>query len=310
MKIIVSGLINIETTVKVRNFPIPYYPIDYPFFGIASDVSGVAFNLAKAFKSLGDETQLVSFIGKDEEGSRILKRLADEDISLQMLRQELAETPASVVLYDEEGKRQIYCDLKDIQEKRLETENGTFTEALEKCDMVAACNVNFNRSLLKAAKKMGKRIATDVHVLEDTEDAFNKEFMENADILFLSDEKLPCGPEEFLRKLKERYPAQVVVIGMGAKGALLYDRSEEKVYCLEAVRCEKVVNTVGAGDALFAGFLHFYGKGYRAVEALERAEIFAAEKIMHNGAARGFCTEQEVEEAYQSRKPKIKERFL
>ncbi len=38
MKVIVSGLVNIETTLKVRKFPIDYYPIDYPFFGIKSDV--------------------------------------------------------------------------------------------------------------------------------------------------------------------------------------------------------------------------------------------------------------------------------
>ena len=68
MKIIVSGLINIETTLKVRKFPIEYYPIDYPFFGINSDVSGVAYNVAKAFLALGNKVQLTSFIGEDEEG--------------------------------------------------------------------------------------------------------------------------------------------------------------------------------------------------------------------------------------------------
>lgn len=31
--ILVSGLINTETTVRVRQFPVNYYPIDYPFFG-------------------------------------------------------------------------------------------------------------------------------------------------------------------------------------------------------------------------------------------------------------------------------------
>ena len=36
MNILVSGLLNIETTVSVRGFPIEYYPIDYPFFGVAS----------------------------------------------------------------------------------------------------------------------------------------------------------------------------------------------------------------------------------------------------------------------------------
>ena len=31
MKILVSGLLNVETTLAVREFPIPYYPIDYLF---------------------------------------------------------------------------------------------------------------------------------------------------------------------------------------------------------------------------------------------------------------------------------------
>lgn len=78
MKIIVSGLVNIETTLKVRKFPIDYYPIDYPFFGIKSDVSGVAYNVAKALRTLGNDIQITSFIGEDEEGKRILSKLEEE----------------------------------------------------------------------------------------------------------------------------------------------------------------------------------------------------------------------------------------
>ena len=48
MKLFVSCLLNVETTVAVRGFPISYYPIDYPFFGIQSHVSGVGYNIAKA----------------------------------------------------------------------------------------------------------------------------------------------------------------------------------------------------------------------------------------------------------------------
>ena len=48
MNILVSGLINTETTAQVRGFPIPYYPIEYPFFVGNTAVSGVGFNLAKA----------------------------------------------------------------------------------------------------------------------------------------------------------------------------------------------------------------------------------------------------------------------
>jgi len=44
--ILVSGLINIETTLRVDGFPIAYNPVNYPFFGVNSSVSGVGYNIA------------------------------------------------------------------------------------------------------------------------------------------------------------------------------------------------------------------------------------------------------------------------
>lgn len=298
MKILVSGLINIETTLRVNGFPINYYPIDYPFFGIKSEVAGVAYNLSRAFQVLGDEIKLLSYIGDDEEGQRILRKLKEDNIDYQYILSELKETPTSIILYDRQGKRQIYCDLKDIQEKEL-----LFLD-MDKCiresDIIVACNTNFNRAFIKKAKELGKTIATDVHVLSNTEDSYNNEFMEYADILFFSDEQLPCNPEIFLDKMKDTYSSRIFVIGMGEKGAMLYERSKNQKYYLQAVRAEKVVNTVGAGDALFSSFLHYYGKGYEPVHALERAQIFAAKKIEYNGVSIGFCEEGQIEEIYRN----------
>lgn len=287
--IYVSGLINMETTVKVRKFPIDYYPIDYPFFGVQTEISGVAYNVAKALTVLGDKVTLASYLGQDVQGEVVEKRLQEDGIDRTGLRRELEQTPASVVLYDDTGKRQIYCDLKDIQERSYPIDR----EKIAGCDMVAACNINFNRPLLHAAKAMGKRIATDVHVLSQVEDGYNREFLENAHIVFLSDEGLPCGPEEFLWQLHCRYGNDILVLGRGDKGAMLYDRREEAFYDLPCIPA-RVVNTVGAGDALFSAFLHFYGKGMRAVDALWRAQVFASAKTEASGAAMGFLTEDAV----------------
>lgn len=305
MKVIVSGLINIETTLKVKEFPIPYFPIDYPFFGINSDVSGVAYNVAKALLRLGNEIQLTSFIGEDDEAKRILLTLEDEQIGKQFIYPVLKQTPVTVALYDEEGRRQIYCDLKDIQEKsidftRLET-------AIKDSDLVVLCNINFNRPLLKKVKELGKLIASDVHVLSDINDEYNMDFMKYADILFLSDEKLPCSAEQFLIELKEKYSSKIIVIGLGKEGALLYVRSEDKIYRLEAAHVGGVVNTIGAGDALFSCFINYYSKGYSAVEALIRAEIFAALKIRFHGAANGFSSEEIVEKYYRNNEVIVRE---
>ena len=114
--ILISGLVNTETTVRIREFPIPYYPIDYPFFGIGTAVSGVAYNLAKALRTLGDRVTLLSMTGDDLPGQTVRHELEAIGVDTGNIKACLKETPSSVVLYDGEGKRQIYCDLKDIQE--------------------------------------------------------------------------------------------------------------------------------------------------------------------------------------------------
>lgn len=207
---------------------------------------------------------------------------------------ELPETPASVVLYDDAGRRQIYCDLKDIQERTLRIE--AVREDLPDSRIAVLCNVNFNRALLSEIKSMGLPIATDVHVLSDLNDGYNRDFMQAADILFLSDEKLPEEAERFALRLKEVVPAKTIVIGRGEKGALLYDRSADRLVRLSAANLGGVVNTVGAGDALFSAYLNYALKGYLPIDALIRAEVFAALKIRTSGASAGFPTPKLVEE--------------
>jgi len=292
MKILVSGLVNTETTTAVRSFPIQYYPIDYTFFGVNTAVSGVAFNLSKALTVLGDQVRLNSMTGKDFSAAYIRDALREMGIGTEFVQPRLRQTPSSVVLYDPNGKRQIYCDLKDIQETPCEFDSAV----LDGIDLVVVCNINFNRPLLYLAKQAGKLIATDVHVLSNIHDDYNREFMEHADILFLSDEAVGNGYREFLMQLADAYPCRIIVMGRGSQGAAIYLRETGEITEMPAASVGTVVNTVGAGDALFSAFLHFYTKGFAPVDALQRAQIFAAHKITVSGAANGFVSEQTVEE--------------
>ena len=288
----ISGLVNTETTVRVRQFPINYYPIDYPFFGVSTAVSGVAYNIALAMTTLGDQVQLASLTGKDFHAEYIRRELESAGISTAGLKASLSETPSSVVLYDETGRRQIYCDLKDIQE----TSYGFSREILRDVDIVAACNINFNRELLQHAKAAGKCVATDVHVLSNPWDEYNRDFLQCADILFLSDEGIGEDHYGFLMELQRLYGNEITVLGRGGRGAAMYVHSEDRYYELPAVSVGPMVNTVGAGDALFSAFLHYYAKGCSPVDALTRAQVFASAKIGVSGASKGFVTESRVEE--------------
>ena len=289
-KILVSGLLNTETTTSVRGFPINYYPIDYTFFGIDTAVSGVAYNIAKALRTLGDDVRLTSMVGNDFSAAYIRNALKELNISTKHILPILKQTPSSAVLYDSNGKRQIYCDLKDIQDS-----NYSFDASLLKnIDLVAACNINYNRPLLHLAKAAGKLITTDVHVLSDIYDEYNREFMECADILFLSDESIGDDYGAFLWQLAHTYDCKIIVLGRGSKGVAVYQRKTDQITEMPAVSVGKVVNTVGAGDALFSAFLHFYAKGCEVMDALYLAQVFAAHKITVSGGANGFVTEDVV----------------
>jgi len=284
--ILVSGLINLEITLRVEGFPIDYTPVRYPFFGVNSSVSGVGYNVAKALTTLGSPVRFLSLVGRDPAGRLVRDSLVRDGIASDRVLPEMEHTAHSVILYDADGRRQINVDLKDIQERAYPP--ALFREALAGCELAVLCNVNFSRPFLRQAREAGVRIATDVHTIADLEDEYNRDFMAAADVLFMSDELLPCPPEEWLRLVMERYAPRVAVVGLGARGALLAVRDDGFVGRYPAVRTRPVVNTIGAGDALFSAFVHAYARSGDPYRALERATVFASYKIGTAGAADGF----------------------
>jgi ribokinase len=79
---------------------------------------------------------------------------------------------------------------------------------------------------------------------------------------------------------------------MGQKGALLAVRAGRQMEVVPAIQVRPIVSTIGAGDALFSAFIHFFQKNHEPYEALRKAVIFAGYKIGEKGAAEGFLNEQ------------------
>src|ERR1043165_1719037 len=140
-KILVAGLTNIEVTLKVESFPIPYNPVLFPFHGVNSAVSGVGFNVAKSLTRLGDTVNFLSLTGKDAVQKLVKQALSDEDIRGKYVLDHLQHTPHSVVIYDGHGNRQINVDLKDIQDSIYP--QVLFQQALADCSLAVLCNINF-----------------------------------------------------------------------------------------------------------------------------------------------------------------------
>ena len=280
-KIFVSGLCNVETACRVSGFPIEYSPVEYNFDGITSCASGVGLNLALALTALGDSVTLLSFAGGDAAGE-ILRASANKIARPVFLP--CPSTPQSVVLFDKrDGRRRIYTDLKDMQQREIPSD---VFEQYADADAYCLCNIGFSRSLLPLARAAGKPVCCDVHCLSELHDAYNADFIRFSDILFLSNESIRGREGDFIRALADEYPCRIIVAGMGEKGALLYERGCGELYLSPAVYTRRVVNTVGAGDALFSAF--------PARESLDLACRFASYKIGESGAAKGFLDEESL----------------
>lgn len=291
MKIFVSGLSDVETTLAVRGFPVTYYPVDYPFFGIKTEVAGLGYRTALTAVALGDEVEFMTLVGDDFHGKLVTEAITTAGMSSKYVYAVLKNTVQSVVLQEVPfGRRQVYCDLKDAQEITLDA--AAIRNAIENADVCALLNINFSRAFIPIAKSLGKPIATHVQALSDVNDAFNAEFIESANILFLSDEGISTSREDFMHALKQKTHAEVIVMGLGSDGVLYCERGGE-IKHLKAVADDNVL-TAGAGAALFTGFLHYYGK-YDCTEALKRAEVCAALKLSGNSKTGAYPTEQEVE---------------
>ncbi len=290
--ILVSGNLNLETNVKVNAFPVTYNPAQFVFFGIQSHVSGVGFNLTRSLRTLGDEVVLLSMIGDDILSSLVRAELQQMGVNDDFILPLATDTMQSVILYDEQGKRQIFSDLKDVQQ--LEYPIEIFSEAVKSCDLCLLTNLNANRPLLHQAKQLGKRIACDVQAIASLEDEYNLEFMEFADILFFSNDRLGERASALVCEAASRFPAKIIVSGMGEQGVYFYDRQLDWHGRIPAITPRPIINTVGAGDALFSSFIHFYLKHDDAQTAIRQAVLYAGWKIGESGGAKGFLTESEL----------------
>jgi len=293
-KIIISGQVNVETTLKVNGFPIHYNAVNFPFFGINATVSGVGVNIASGLKALGRESVFAAIVGRDMQADSILADLQKREINTDYVLPLLKNTPQSIIIYDQDGKRQIYNDLKDIQDTDYPLQS--FEEAANEAEVAILCNINHSRPFLKTSNDLGLLVCTDVHTIADPEDEYNADFMKYANVLFCSNEEIQGHEKEMAKEMHKLYSNELIVIGMGKEGALLFQGRTNRTTIVPAVKTRNIISTIGAGDALFTGFIDGYLRYKNAEEALKRAMLFASYKIGAAGAAEGFPSKELLQE--------------
>ena len=292
-KFIVAGITQIETIVKVDKIPLDYKVFNPMNNSIHTAAGGDAFNICLALKWLGDDIRFMSVVGRDQSMGIFNPPEREVTLDTKYVLPLMNATPMLVSFFDSERNEQTFEDLKDIRDVGYEM--SLVDPIIDDADMVVLSNANFCRPIMETACEHNKKIAVKIHSFSRTKLKYNADFLSAANIVFFSDLE-DEDPYEFVQEMADKYDIDTIILGQGAGGLLLHDNTKDMTMHYNPIRTGKVVNNAGAGNALFACFLHYYQKGFTVVDAIHKALLFASNKIGYMGTSNGFMTEAQLEQ--------------
>lgn len=292
-KFMVAGFVQMETIVRVEELPVPYKQFESVPDLVNSGIGGAGFNEAMALKWLGNEVDFMSMVARNMSRHQIEAYLKtyEVDLSTDYVLPTLDGMPTSVILYCR-GKKQTFEDVKDI--RHVEYDYEILERQIQDKDMVLMSNCNFCRPIIGLAKKYEKPVAINVRSMRAEKIANKEDFLAAADILYISDDDLEQDHYDCIKECREKYDPEIIIIGIGERGVILYNKADNSQIEYKPVKTTEVVNTIGAGNALFSSFLHYYVKTKDAKEAIKNALLFASYKIGFVGTSNGFMTEEQI----------------
>ena len=294
-KFMVAGFVQMETIIKVEALPVPYKQFESIPDLVNSGIGGAGFNEAMALKWLGNEVDFMSMVARNMSRRQIEAYLKTFDVNLKTdyVLPMLDGMPTSVILYCK-GKKQTFEDVKDI--RHVEYDYDLLESRIQDKDMILMSNCNFCRPIIGLAKKYQKPLAVHVRSMRAEKIANKEDFLAAADILYISDDDLESDHYDCIKECREKYDPEIVIMGIGDKGVILYTKEDNSVIEYRPVKTNEIVNTIGAGNALFSSFMHYYVKTKNAKEAIKNALLFASYKIGFVGTSNGFMTEEQIEQ--------------
>jgi sugar/nucleoside kinase (ribokinase family) len=297
-RIVVVGVASLYMTAGVGEFPLEYELGSVPDW-MRAGVAGSAAHVSKVLSALGDEVRLCTLAGTDPAGLAVRADLRANGLSGEGVV-DAGATSLGVALVAPDGSRLGLPYTAVVNAVGYPAE--TFRRLAVGADLAVLTRARFARPLISCAERLSVRIAVDVHLISDVNDMKSRPWMEAADIVFCSHERLPCPLGEWVATVFRRYPGcEIVGIGKGSEGAILGLRDGTLVRA-DAIAPRGVVNTSGAGDTLFASFLHSWLATGNPVAALQAAVLHAGWRIGDPMPGAGALTEPELlrlSQAYQ-----------
>lgn len=280
--------------------------------GRHESVGGCAANVACGLARLGLKSYCYTRTGDDQSGAWIKKELEKNGVNLDLVQtgKNHRSDLSAIVSHIPSGERIVFSD-RDSNEK-LEINEAEIKKVGAECIFVSSLNGNGEESWDKKLDKILKLAAQEKMKLIFNPGQKNLksnpqkiiETIGQAEVLMVNkDEAIEIvdklngfseellNKEEFLTgKLKEM-GVKVVALTDGQRGAWGFD-GKELVHV--GVNNEKIIDSLGAGDAFSSGFMAAYIKGKDLQTCVQWGANNGGSVVMFYGATEGLLSEEKI----------------
>lgn len=270
--------------------------------GFQPKVGGAPANVCGAFVKLGGEGTLITQLGDDPFGDKIVEELISCGIDCQYVKRTTeANTSLAFVALKEDGNREFSFYRKPGADMLLQAEDikDVWFEGAYALHFCSVSLGNFpmkeaHRKAIQCARQAGALVSFDPNLRfalwEDHEELRRvvREFMPMAHVLKISDEELEfiTGKSDIKEALPELLvgDTRLVIYTKGSEGAECYTKNASGSAASQKV---KAVDTTGAGDGFIGSFLYCLAEDGVTVDTLE--ELSEEKMIEYLTFANRFC---------------------
>lgn len=177
-----------------------------------------------------------------------------------------------------------------------------------KCALMTVASLNDNKEFLKKVKQFALPLFLGMKMDSDAfPKAFLKECLDEVEVLFTNESEAECIADIYgLQSCKDLINSlakiKVIVITKGKNGssAIYKENNQVNYESVNIVAAEKVVDTVGSGDAYIAGYIYGYLHNKTVRESMELGSTLASFVIEGLGSTTNSPTEVELIKRYQN----------
>jgi fructokinase len=267
---------------------------------------GAPMNVALNLHQLGLQSRLISAVGADEDGDKLLDFLKSFELSLDLIQVKKGKETSKVLVDTSDPENIKYTIVSPVAWDFIEW-SGQLDKAVEEADafVFGTLGVRNNESL-KTLLQLLHHPTLRVFDANLRPPFYDFEVIETllgfADILKINEDELEIFADYFKTEptieglcsfLDQHFPMEIICVTRGAQGAVLYQKGKITEHPGYKVNFQ---DSIGAGDAFLSGFIKTYLEEKSPEEILDFACKLGGFVATQKGGTPKYTEEQVVRE--------------